>query len=148
MAFAAGYALLAAALLADRLHDWQVQGLEGIYSPSTAGWGVLLAWAGAGVALILCAALAGRAPRSVGVACVVVAGLGFVAMLALGPIRVTSSTGGTDLPGTIGDVSPRTMVAAWSFLALFAVVAGVVCLRAPGGARLTSASSRTARKVG
>ena len=143
MACAAGYALLGGTVLAVRAHDWQAQGLEGIYSPSMSGWAVVPVWFGAGVALTVCAVLASRFPREVGISCATIACLGFLSVIVLGPLHVTTTTDNVTFD-EVATLPQWAMASLWSVLALLAIVAAVLSRRAwqrRGGTRLTNAST-------
>jgi hypothetical protein len=139
--FAGVYALAGAIYLGYWVILWQSRGTEGSYSPSTSGWGVVAVWFLAGVALVFCAMLVTASPRSIGFVSIAIASLGFVGVLAFGPIHVTTSNGVKFFE--VARLPVWSPVAAWCGCTVLAMAGGVVCLRMHRRAetRPTSAST-------
>ena len=139
---AAAYGLAGAAVLLVVVHHWSSDGAEG-GDVVTHGLGVPAVWFAAGAVLLLCAANVTDAPRTIGRLSIAVACVGYLLVLALGPLRVSVDMYAQPQVAGIGELSTPLSALLWAVFAAVAISGGVLALRgaASTDTRLTSAST-------
>ena len=139
---AAAYGLAGAAVLWVVVHHWSSDGAEG-GDVVTHGLGVPAVWFAAGAVLLLCAANVTDAPRTIGRLSIAVACVGYLLVLAFGPLRVSVDMYAYPQGAAIGELPTPLSAVLWAVFAAVAIGGGVLALRgvASNDTRLTSTST-------